>query len=105
VLKITKAAAEDAIERFSLGAENRLLAGHWLSLWQGDELPQYEQFGFAGFGAFIPNTFLFDVLPQRRVTVRKAGSDVCTILHENLEGADWVTRSPLRYRNMLVRNF
>jgi hypothetical protein len=105
VLKITKAAAEDAIERFSLGAANRLLAGHWLSLWQGDDLPHYEQFNLAGFGPFIPNMLLFDVLPERRVTVRKAGSDVCTVLHRNLEGVDWVTLASLRYRNMFMRNF
>lgn len=105
MLKITKAAAEHAIERFALGEANRLLAGHWLSLWQGDDLPRYEHFNLAKLRDLVPNILLFDVLPEKRVTVRKAGNDISRILHGDLDGRDWVESAQLRYRNIFMRNF
>ena len=102
---MTKAAAEDVMERFSLGAANRLMAGRWLSLWQGNDLPQYEQFNFTGLSELVPNIMLFDVLPEAQVTIRKAGIDVCRILREDLDGTDWVKRAPLRNRRLYMRNF
>ncbi|HEY4941236.1 MAG TPA: PAS domain-containing protein [Rhizomicrobium sp.] len=102
---ITKAAAEDVIERFSLGAANRLLAGYWLSLWQGDDPPRYERFNSAGLSDLVPNLMLFDVLPERHVTIRKAGIDLCRILNEDLDGTDWVKRAPMRSHRLYMRNF
>jgi hypothetical protein len=103
--RVMKATAEDAIERFSLGAANRLLAGYWLSLWQGDELPEYERFKFVGLSELIPNMMLFDVLPEHRVMVRKAGTDVCRILNEDLDGTDWVRPAPMRNHRLRMRHF
>ncbi|HEY4943999.1 MAG TPA: PAS domain-containing protein [Rhizomicrobium sp.] len=103
--RITKAAAEDVIEKLSLGAANRELAGYWLSLWQGNDPPQYERFDSARLSALVPNMMLFEVLPENHVTVRKAGIDLCRILREDLDGTDWVRPAPVRCHGVRMRNF
>lgn len=101
---MTKAAAEDAVERLNLGAANRLLAGYWLSLWQGNALPRREQFDPSLVKPLLPNLMLFDVVPENKVTVQLAGSDVKRITGQDFNGVDWVGWVPVRYRGMRMRN-
>lgn len=103
--KITKAAAETALEKFKLGSSNRAFAGYWLSLWQGDELPRHESFDPYRIGGLSPNLIQFDVLPERGVTVRKAGRETCEILGLDVNGLDWIMYARIRNRRFRLRNF
>jgi hypothetical protein len=99
-----KSDAEDAIERMNLGAANRLLAGYWLSLWDGDALPRRERFDPARVSSLMSSLLLFDVVPDNEVTVRMAGSDVERLSGRDFNGCDWVAAAPTRLRGMRVRN-
>lgn len=103
--KTTKDAAEQAIETLSLGEKNRAFVGYWLSLWQGDALPERERFDLMQLKALAPGMMMFDVLPQNRVAVAQAGIDVCRAVGEPLDGIDWVARSVIRNRGVRMRNF
>jgi hypothetical protein len=104
VRKITKAAAEAALEKLKLGSSNRAFAGYWLSLWEGDELPRHERFDHYRIEGLSPNLIEFDVLPESRVMVRKAGRETCEILGEDVNGIDWVLYARIRNRRSRMRN-
>jgi hypothetical protein len=104
VQKITKDAAEHAVEKLCLGEKNRAFAGYWLSLWQGDALPEQARFDLGQIKALAPGAMIFEVLPARRVTVGYAGADVCRAVGEQLTGIDWVARSVVRNRGVRMRN-
>jgi PAS domain-containing protein len=104
VQKITKDAAECAIEKLSLGDKNRAFVGYWLSLWQGDALPRLERFDIARLPAQAPGMVVFDVIPERRVLIRSAGSDICRAVGLPLDGIDWVAYAPLRNQKLRMQN-
>jgi hypothetical protein len=105
VQKITKAAAETALEKLDLGATNRAFAGYWLSLWQGNELPKFESFRSEPVRELASNLIVFDTVPGNRVTVRSAGRDISTTVRAELDGVDWVMFGPVRGRRLRMRNF
>jgi hypothetical protein len=105
VQNITKDAAERAIEKLSLSDKNRAFAGYWLSLWQGNELPRPERFDLARLPTLTPGVMVFDVLPDRSITVRSAGIDICRAVGQRLNGIDWITHAAVRNRGLRIRNF
>jgi hypothetical protein len=105
VQRITKAAAEIALEKLDLSATNRAFAGYWLSLWQGNELPRLEAFNPDLVRELVPNLIAFDAVPGRHVMVRRAGQETCAIVGETLDGTDWVMRARVRNRKLRMRNF
>ena len=105
VQTIAKAAAEAALEKLDLSATNRAFAGHWLSRWRGDELPRLEDSDPGMIRELAPNLMVFDALPGQRVTVRRAGRDICTIVGAELTGIDWILWARLRNRKLRLRNF
>ena len=103
--RITKAAAEIALEKLSLSATNRAFAGYWLSLWQGDELPRLERFDCDLVRELVPNLIVFDAVPGRHVIVRRAGRETCAVIGAELDGVDWVMTARVRNRKLRMRNF
>src|SRR6202000_3048223 len=102
--KITKDAAERAIEKLYLGDKNRAFAGYWLSLWQGDALPRIECFDAAQLRDFAPGLMTFAVVPERHVEVQWAGSDVLLAVGKPLSGTDWIKAVPVRNQALRMRN-
>jgi hypothetical protein len=102
---LTKHAAEDAVAQLELEASNAELAGHWLSLWQGDDLPQRAAFRPAALKPYLPSILLFDVVPDESVTVRLAGTGYRYILGAELTGRDWIAAAPQSHRAMRLGLF
>jgi hypothetical protein len=101
---MSKSAAEDAVERLSPGEANRLLAGYWLSLWQGDELPRVEAFDMAVVKPLLPHLLMVDVVPENSASIRVAGPGIEAVTGANLNGINWIAWAPTRLRNMRMRN-
>jgi hypothetical protein len=100
-----KEVAEKAIESLNLEASNREFADYWLSLWQEDGLPARASFSPARMKAFLPSILIYDVVPERSVTVRLAGTGYDLILGPSLAGSDWVALAPENYRATRLRLF
>lgn len=93
-----KRAAEDAVAQLELESSNAGLASHWLSLWQGDDLPARAAFHPAKLKPYLASILLFDVVPDQSVRVRLAGTGYRHILGAELTGQDWIAAAPESHR-------
>ncbi|MBS0273746.1 MAG: PAS domain-containing protein [Proteobacteria bacterium] len=101
----SKAAVEEIISGLNLEESNRVFAAHWLSLWEGDALPPGARFSPAKLKAFLPGLLKFDVVPDRRVTVRLAGTGYSNLLQKDPTGSDWIAAAPQDHRATRLRTF
>ena len=69
-----KSIAEGAIATLGLKDTNNSFANYWLSLWEGDELPERSKFSPSKIKPLLPFLLVFDVVPDESVTVRLAGT-------------------------------
>lgn len=101
----SKAAVEEIIDGLKLEESNRVFAAHWLSLWQGDALPPGTRFSPAKLKAFLPGLLKFDVVPDRRVIVRLAGTGYSSLLQKDPTGSDWIAAAPEDHRATRLKVF
>jgi hypothetical protein len=101
---LNKTAAENAIAELGLSAANKSLANYWLSLWRGDALPERSQFRPNKIRALLPNLLMFDVVPDKSVTVRLAGTGLRYILGEDITGRNWLELTRVHHRPTRLRN-
>ncbi|HEY4112767.1 MAG TPA: PAS domain-containing protein [Rhizomicrobium sp.] len=99
------AAVREIIGGLDLEESNRQFAEHWLSLWEGDELPPSSRFNPAQLKAFLPGILKFEVVPDARVTVRLAGTGYRFVLQKDPTGADWIEAAPQSHRAQRLRIF
>jgi hypothetical protein len=93
-----KPAVERILAELNLESSNRAIADHWLSLWEGDALPLRGKFNPAKLKSCLPGILLFDVVPDRSVTVRLAGTGFRFVLRKDPTGADWIAAAPENHR-------
>ncbi len=84
---------------------NRAFVQHWLSLWQGDELPTRTQLNPAKMKRFLTKMMILDVVPDQGVTIRLAGTGLTAVLEMELAGKDWIALAPEHYRQERLRIF
>jgi len=101
----SKAHAQDVIAQLSLEESNRALADHWLSLWDGDALPPRAKFNPAKMKPFLANIIMFNVVPNRSVMVRLAGTGFRHFLDSELTGGDWIGLAPKSHRATRLKLF
>ncbi|HEY0300283.1 MAG TPA: PAS domain-containing protein [Rhizomicrobium sp.] len=102
---LDRQAAARTVAALDLETENRVLAEHWLSLWQGDVLPQRSALHPAKLKRYLPNIILFNVVPDASVTVRLAGTRFNHILGAELTGKDWIAATPEHHRPLRLKLF
>ncbi len=102
---LDRLAAAKIVAALDLETENRALAEHWLSLWQGDALPQRSAFHPAQLKRYLPNILMFNVVPDTSVTVRLAGTRYNHILGAELTGKDWIAAAPEHHRPVRLNLF
>lgn len=95
--------AESLLARVDLELANRALARHWLGWWKDGALPARTRLEPAKLKSFLPNLILFDVVPDRSVTVRLAGTLFRRALGTEITGKDWVAVAPAHYRAERLR--
>ena len=100
-----KTTAQDAIAQFGLEESNRALAEYWLSLWHGDALPPRANLNPAKLKPFLANIIMFNVVPDRSVTVRLAGTGFRHFLNSELTGGDWIASAPKSHRTARLKLF
>ncbi len=98
-------AAADVIAELGLEPANHTLARHWLALWEGNALPRRAALQPARVKDFLPNLLLFDVVPEKSVTVRLAGTRYSHILGTELTGRDWIALAPEHHRPVRLNIF
>jgi len=91
------------LDDLDLTRHNRELTGYWLSLFHGGELPDRRNFQPAPVRGLLPNLMILDVVPDRSVTVRLAGTMFRAELGLALEGKDWLAFVPADYRPRRLR--
>ena len=99
-----KSAVTRIISDLKLFGGNQAMAEHWLSLWQGDALASRTAFSPHGLEAYLPNLLLFDIVPDRKVTVRLAGTRYRRLLGRELQGIDWIADAPQSHRATRLHN-
>lgn len=78
---------------------------HWLSLWEGNELPKVERFRPDDVPQLAPNTLIFNVIPEKSVTIRSAGANFAKSGSGWKLGTDWLTTAPPKVRESRLRRF
>ena len=101
----SKRAVENIIAGLDLEQSNRTLADHWLSLWEGDALPPRAKLNPAKLKSFLPGMLLFDVVPDRSITVRLAGTGYRYALQNDPTGTDWIAAAPESHRANRLKAF
>lgn len=101
----SKRAVENIIAGLDLEQSNRTLADHWLSLWEGDALPPRAKLNPAKLKSFLPGMLLFDVVPDRSITVRLAGTGYRYALQKDPTGTDWIAAAPESHRANRLKAF
>ena len=101
----SKAAVADIIAGLNLEESNRVFAAHWLSLWDGDMLPSSRKFNPSGLKTFLPGLLKFEVVPDRRVTVRLAGTGYAYVFKTDPTGSDWIEAAPVTHRANRLKVF
>lgn len=101
----SKTDVEEIIAGLNLEQSNRVFAAHWLSLWEADALPPAAQFNPAKLKPFLAGLLKFDVVPDRRVTVKLAGTGYRYVLQKDPTGADWIAAAPESHRATRLKTF
>ena len=101
----SRRAVERIIAGLNLEESNRVLAEHWLSLWDGDALPPRAKFNPARLKSYLPSVLMFDVVPDRSVKVRLAGTGYRYVLDRDPTGEDWIDAAPEKQRATRLRSF
>ena len=83
-------AARSALGAVSFVPDNRRLADYWLSLWDGDALPLRRHFEPRRVPNLLSGICIFDVVPNKQVTCRLAGSAIRQALGYELKNTDWL---------------
>jgi len=97
--------AERVLASWSLAVGNRRLADYWLSLWEGDELPQRRRFAPAAVRDLLAGIMIQEVKPGVRMTVRLCGTAINQAFGRDLTGCDLIALSPPAVRaERLARN-
>jgi hypothetical protein len=74
-------------------------------LWDGNELPARSTFNPAKVKSFLPSLLMFDVVLDRSVTVRLAGTGFAIVLGSELTGKDWLALAPDSHRTTRLHLF
>jgi len=98
-------AVQKIVSDLELALSNRRLARHWLSLWSGNVLPDRSALKPADLKPLLSNLIMFDVIPNRSVVVRLAGTMFNIMLGAELTGRDWIEMAPAEYRAERLRIF
>jgi hypothetical protein len=101
----SKNAVETILAKVDLEEINRAFVQHWLSLWQGDELPARTQLNPSKMKRFLTKMMILDVVPDQGVTIRLAGTGLTAVLEMELAGKDWIALAPEHYREERLRIF
>ncbi len=101
----SKNTVETILAGIDLEESNRAFVQHWLTLWQGNELPARNQLNPAKMKRFLTKMMILDVVPDRAVTVRLAGTGLTAVLEVELAGKDWISLAPEHYRQERLRIF
>ncbi|MGN6516513.1 MAG: PAS domain-containing protein [Rhizomicrobium sp.] len=101
----SKAAVEDIVAGLTLEESNRAFVAHWLSLWNGDALPPSSRFKPSALRGILPSLLKFEVVPDRRVTVRLAGTGYAYVFKKDPTGTDWIEAAPVTHRATRLKVF
>ncbi len=93
-MHFTKPVAQHILSGQALSPRTQRIAEYWLSLWDEDNLPARRAIAPSRIKDLLPGLIFFQVVPDRSVTVRMAGTDFCTLLRQELSGADWLQATP-----------
>jgi hypothetical protein len=104
-MRFDKQAAMKAVAEAKLAPANSAVADHWFSLWNGDALPSRGQLKPADLKALLPDLLLFDVVPEKSVTVRLAGTNISKALGFELTGRDWLATAAPEHRDARLALF
>ena len=94
-------AASQALGAAGFNDANYRLAQYWLSLWQGNSLPKRAHFDPRRVPDLLSTICIFDVIPERQVTCRLAGSAIRRALGIELTNRDWL--APLDESQRAIR--
>ena len=99
------AATSAVVEQAGLAPRSQEMFEHWLSLWEGNELPAVEKFSAERVPRLAPNILIFNVVPETSVTVKFAGSNFTRSSSGWQLGSDWLTSAPPKTRDSRLRRF
>jgi hypothetical protein len=85
--------------------EGERLAQYWLSLWRGDELPLRADFQPRRVADLLPNIVIFDVVPEKSVHCRLAGSFIVEGAGRDITGCDWLALTKPEERSERLKRF
>lgn len=105
MIPFDQTSARETIAILGLSPSNRAFADYWLSLWSGHALPRRDAINPAKLKALLPNLLILDVVPDRSVTVRLAGTTFNEVLGLELTRQDWLALAPPEYRAERLRIF
>ncbi|HEX4270478.1 MAG TPA: PAS domain-containing protein [Rhizomicrobium sp.] len=94
-----KSDAHHILSERNLSLRCKRIADYWLSIWDGDECPARDAVTPAPIKDLLPGLIFFQVVPDRSVTVRMAGTDFLNLLKFELTGSDWLAVTPLQDRD------
>jgi len=103
--RIDGAAVCRILADLDLAPANRQLANYWLSLCDDGQIPARSMIRPGALRSLLPNLILFDVVPDRSVTVRLAGTTFRAVLGIDLTGKDWIALAPENYRSRRLAIF
>lgn len=94
-----------AFERLGLTGRNRRLAVYWLSLWEGDRLPERARLQPSALRELLPGIGLFSVKPGISTYCRLAGTELTRAIGLDLTGLSWQHYTPpAEWKSRLERN-
>jgi hypothetical protein len=102
---LVKTDALNLLSQIEFSPRCKQIADYWLSIWDGDLLPQRGRVQPVRIKSLLPGVILFDVVPNKSVKVRLAGTEFWSILKLQLTGGDWLAMTPLRDRAERLRIF
>jgi hypothetical protein len=102
---LVKSDALHLLSQIEFSPRCKQIAEYWLSIWDGDLLPQRGRVEIARIKSLLPGVILFDVVPNKSVKVRLAGTEFWSILKLQLTGGDWLAMTPLKDRAERLRIF
>jgi hypothetical protein len=98
-------AVAGTLSALDLRPSQRKLADHWLSLWKDRDLPERASFHPSRLKALLPALAIYDVMPERSVTVRLAGTLYNDVLGLEITGMDWIAMVPHEFQQTRLRLF